>query len=203
MGFLDSYKISSAEQAAAKVQSAPDTLSGSAQDNKKVFDNLPTLIVDKLNAVIEKLGSDQNTNKILMKSTNYSITDGDLKALYGETATLRSILYSMGKKVLYESETGKAPGGTWNIDLSEYEYIEIEVGTDAGTSYSAMKVKVAPEMRCGFSWTSATNLYSYGFRFLYSGNVLTYSKVNAIQWVGSTPSVYSTSIAVRRITGIK
>ena len=60
MGFLDSYKITGTEIAQNKVQSAPDTLTGTAQDNKKVFDKLAELIASKVNNAIEKIGSDLN-----------------------------------------------------------------------------------------------------------------------------------------------
>jgi hypothetical protein len=96
---LDEYKILPSEISANQVQAAPDTLTGQPQDNKKVFDGLAVLIANKLNAVIEKIGSDVNDVNTDMKSTNYSITDADLKALFGNTSTLKTILQALeGKK---------------------------------------------------------------------------------------------------------
>lgn len=55
MSFGD-LKISEATIQSTGVQSQPDTLTGSAPDNKKVFDALPTLIIQKLTSLIDMLG---------------------------------------------------------------------------------------------------------------------------------------------------
>lgn len=52
---ITDYKIKSSEIAPKQVQSKPDTLTGTAQDNKKVFDELPNLIIEKFNAMLEGL----------------------------------------------------------------------------------------------------------------------------------------------------
>jgi hypothetical protein len=91
MGFLDSYKITSAEQAAAKVQSAPDTLSGSAQDNKKVFDNFPDLIASKFNALVENVLLESypvGSIYISTNNTNPQTIFGGTWTSFGEGRTL-------------------------------------------------------------------------------------------------------------------
>lgn len=55
MGFLDNYKITSTEIAQNKVQSAPDTLTGTPQDNKRVFDKLAELIASKYNSMLNQI----------------------------------------------------------------------------------------------------------------------------------------------------
>jgi methionine synthase II (cobalamin-independent) len=49
MSSAESSKITTAEVQATYVQRNPDVLTGTAQDNKKVFDALPLMIVDKHN----------------------------------------------------------------------------------------------------------------------------------------------------------
>ena len=55
MSFLD-LKISESAIQSTGVQSQPDTLTGSAADNKKVFDALPILIIRQFNLLLEALG---------------------------------------------------------------------------------------------------------------------------------------------------
>ena len=54
MSFND-CKISESQIQTTGVQSQPDTLTGSAADNKKVFDALPTLVIQKLNSLIDQM----------------------------------------------------------------------------------------------------------------------------------------------------
>lgn len=54
MSFND-CKISESEIQTTGVQSQADTLTGSAADNKMVFDALPTLVIQKLNSLIDQL----------------------------------------------------------------------------------------------------------------------------------------------------
>ena len=54
MSFND-CKISESQIQTTGVQSQADTLTGSAADNKKVFDALPTLVIQKLNSLIDQM----------------------------------------------------------------------------------------------------------------------------------------------------
>ena len=54
MSFND-CKISESQIQTTGVQSRPDTLTGSAADNKMVFDALPTLAIQKLNSLIDQM----------------------------------------------------------------------------------------------------------------------------------------------------
>ena len=54
MSFND-CKISESEIQTTGVQSQADTLTGSAADNKMVFDALPTLVIQKLNSLIDQM----------------------------------------------------------------------------------------------------------------------------------------------------
>lgn len=51
-------KITEAQIESVYVQSAADTLSGTAQENKKVFDKLPLLTIENYNALIDAIESD-------------------------------------------------------------------------------------------------------------------------------------------------
>lgn len=63
MSFGD-LKISEAAIQSTGVQSQPDTLTGSAPDNKLVFDALPTLIIQKLNSLLDLLGGSDAANEM-------------------------------------------------------------------------------------------------------------------------------------------
>ena len=52
---LSDYKITQEETAANGVVSAPDVLTGTAQENKAVFDALPRLIIDRMNSLIDAI----------------------------------------------------------------------------------------------------------------------------------------------------
>ena len=55
---ITNYKITENEVNDNKVESAPDVLSDTANNNKKVFDNLAKLIVNKHNGLIDNINSD-------------------------------------------------------------------------------------------------------------------------------------------------
>lgn len=54
---LSDYKISGSEINTNGVVSAPDILTGTTQENKAIFDKLPTLITNKFNALIDSLSA--------------------------------------------------------------------------------------------------------------------------------------------------
>lgn len=60
---ISDYKIRPADVSAVNVESANDVLSGTAQQNKQVFDKYSDMIVDKFNAFIDFFAT-QDTNEI-------------------------------------------------------------------------------------------------------------------------------------------
>lgn len=54
---LSDYKISGSEINTNGVVSAPDILTGTTQENKAIFDKLPTLIINKFNALIDSISA--------------------------------------------------------------------------------------------------------------------------------------------------
>ena len=67
MSFND-CKISGAQIQTTGVQSQADTLTGSAQANKLVFDALPTLVIQKLNSLIDQLQQQAAAGQIGVKA---------------------------------------------------------------------------------------------------------------------------------------
>lgn len=63
MSFND-CKISESEIQTTGVQAQADTLTGSAADNKLVFDALPTLVIQKLNSLIDQLQQQAGADEI-------------------------------------------------------------------------------------------------------------------------------------------
>ena len=61
---FDESKISAEKAAETGVQSQPDALTGSAEENKKVFDLLPLLIIERLNKLIEALQAANSAGQI-------------------------------------------------------------------------------------------------------------------------------------------
>ena len=61
---FDESKISAEKAAETGVQSQPDALTGSAEENKKVFDLLPLLIIERFNKLIEALQAANSAEQI-------------------------------------------------------------------------------------------------------------------------------------------
>lgn len=61
---FDESKISAEKAAETGVQSQPDALTGSAEENKKVFDLLPLLIIERFNKLIESLQAANSAGQI-------------------------------------------------------------------------------------------------------------------------------------------
>ena len=72
---FDESKISAEKAAETGVQSQPDALTGSAEENKKVFDLLPLLIIERLNKLIEALQAANSAEQI--GATEFTNVTGD------------------------------------------------------------------------------------------------------------------------------
>lgn len=72
---FDESKISAEKAAETGVQSQPDALTGSAEENKKVFDLLPLLIIEMLNKLIEALQAANSAGQI--GATEFTNVTGD------------------------------------------------------------------------------------------------------------------------------
>ena len=140
--------------------------------------------------------SDEAANMLGLPSLDPTPSDAFLK--------IAEIFGQLEKRTtLYSNSPGKDVGGTWNLELSEYEYIEIDSVVNE-RKMQTCKVKIGEEMRMGFNYITTSNLYSTSIAMSYTGGVLKYVRAMSIQWVGSTPTVYtSVSPLIVKITGIK
>ena len=108
MSFGD-LKISQAAIQSTGVQSQPDTLTGSATDNKLVFDALPTLIIQKLNSLLDLLGGSDAANEMPIEPIDGMTAETVQQAL----AELRQALTAYIN--LMKSTTGAAQVGVSTI----------------------------------------------------------------------------------------
>ena len=74
MGYLDIFKITQDQINANHVQSAPNRLTGTAQQNKKVFDNLAELIAAKFNSLAEAVS--ENNEGLQTQIDNIELIPG-------------------------------------------------------------------------------------------------------------------------------
>lgn len=146
---------------------------------------------------LEKMATDLPT----MQSTNYPITDTDLKALYGSAATMKSILQSLGRKTLYDSPAGLSVGNILSVDLSGYSYLEVTF-LQGNDSHYAVTVPISPNMKCGYNH-SASYFYIFSLTLTYTGTSLKYESGLARQLSTTAVSNYTTFPKIVKIIGIK
>lgn len=78
MGYLDEYKVTQAEIATNHVQAAPTVLTGTAAQNKKVFDNLSELIAGKHNTLADAVSEKQDENDSAVANLQEQIDEIEL-----------------------------------------------------------------------------------------------------------------------------
>ncbi len=106
MSFLD-LKISESAIQSTGVQSQPDTLTGSAADNKKVFDALPTLIIRQFNLLLEALGGTGAASEV------------PIEPIYGMTAkNVQQALAEISKNLADYIAKIKGTGGAAEVGVS-------------------------------------------------------------------------------------
>ncbi len=77
MADLQNYKITNADVISVYVQKQPDVLTGSPSENKKVFDDYPSMIKNKFNDFVDATQSD--INSVLSVATqNDTARQGDI-----------------------------------------------------------------------------------------------------------------------------
>ena len=105
---LKDRKITEAGIAAHGVTSAPDRLTGTAAENKKVFDNLVRkLVADCVNGIVDELTGESGAEQIGMKP---------IEGLVGEN--LREVIRSL-KKNLDDAIIGAIEGGYIRFEESK------------------------------------------------------------------------------------
>lgn len=107
-------KISAEQAAETGVQSQPDALTGSAEENKKVFDLLPLLIIEMLNKLIESLQAANSAGQIgATKFTN--VTGG----------TVQEQLQSIQKNLEDYRDEVKANGAE-NVGMTPFDGVNTD-----------------------------------------------------------------------------
>jgi len=74
-------KITQADIAEVYVQGAPTKLSGTAQENKRVFDKLPLMLAEKINSIIDEFAGEGGASDI---SGSYRGAVLTLQAIFNE-----------------------------------------------------------------------------------------------------------------------
>lgn len=118
---FDESKISAEKAAETGVQSQPDALTGSAEENKKVFDLLPLLIIERLNKLIEALQTANSAGQI--GATEFSNVTGD---------TVQEQLQSIQKNLEDYRDAVKA-NGAGNVGMKPFD------GVNANTVQAALE----------------------------------------------------------------
>ena len=118
---FDESKISAEKAAETGVQSQPDALTGSAEENKKVFDLLPLLIIEMLNKLIEALQAANSAGQI--GATEFSNVTG---------GTVQEQLQSIQKNLEdYRREVKE--NGAENVGMTPFD------GVNANTVQAALE----------------------------------------------------------------
>lgn len=86
---IDDYKVTNAEVQAAHVQAAPNTLTGTAQENKAVFDGYPELLKEKHNNLIDAIDD----------ALSEKADSSDVEAALAEKADIDDVDTALAEKV--------------------------------------------------------------------------------------------------------
>jgi hypothetical protein len=113
MSSAESSKITAAEVQATYVQRNPNVLTGTAQENKKVFDALPLMIVDKHNELATVVatitsGEAPSAEEVMDARRGYDDTEyeslgnairGQVSALQGEIDDIETDIETIGNPI--------------------------------------------------------------------------------------------------------
>ena len=125
---LENLKITQSQIVNNGVSSAPDKLTGSAAENKAVFDNLvKTIVANSINEIINTLTSPSGAQSVGMQD------------LYGEQADLN--VFSAINKMRRRVDSDKANVEQTNTHIKNVEYNE-ETGTFVFTRENGETIKV-------------------------------------------------------------
>lgn len=102
---LKDYKITDDAVQNVYVQSKPDILNGTTQENKAVFDAYPALIKDRFNAVLEILGGDNAASEILIQEIE-GMTAGNAQQALAELKGLLDAYIEKIKSIKGAAEVG-------------------------------------------------------------------------------------------------
>lgn len=124
---FDESKISAEKAAETGVQSQPDALTGSAEENKKVFDLLPLLIIERLNKLIESLQAANSAGQIGAENVGMTPFDGV------NANTVQAALEQLQANLVRYINAVKSAEGAGRVGITPFK------GVTSGTVQAALE----------------------------------------------------------------
>jgi len=134
---IDDYKVTNAEVQAAHVQAAPNTLTGTAQENKAVFDGYPELLKDKHNGLIDELDD----------ALSEKADSSDVEAALAEKADIDDVDTALAGKVDKIEGKGLSANDYIDADKALVGTITNKVDKETGKGLSANDYTTAEKMK--------------------------------------------------------
>ena len=134
---IDDYKVTNAEVQAAHVQAAPNTLTGTAQENKAVFDGYPELLKDKHNGLIDELDD----------ALSEKADSSDVEAALAEKADIDDVDTALAGKVDKIEGKGLSANDYIDADKALVGTITNKVDKETGKGLSTNDYTTAEKMK--------------------------------------------------------
>lgn len=134
---IDDYKVTNAEVQAAHVQAAPNTLTGTAQENKAVFDGYPELLKEKHNGLIDELDD----------ALSEKADSSDVEAALAEKADIDDVDTALAGKVDKIEGKGLSANDYIDADKALVGTITNKVDKETGKGLSTNDYTTAEKMK--------------------------------------------------------
>lgn len=148
---IDDYKVTNAEVQAAHVQAAPNTLTGTAQENKAVFDGYPELLKDKHNGLIDAIDD----------ALSEKADSSDVEAALAEKADIDDVDTALAGKVDKIEGKGLSANDYIDADKALVGTITNKVDKETGKGLSSNDYTTAEKTKlAGIETGAETNVQS-------------------------------------------
>lgn len=134
---IDDYKVTNAEVQAAHVQAAPNTLTGTAQENKAVFDGYPELLKEKHNNLIDAIDD----------ALSEKADSSDVEAALAEKADIDDVDTALAGKVDKIEGKGLSANDYIDADKALVGTITNKVDKETGKGLSTNDYTTAEKMK--------------------------------------------------------
>lgn len=134
---IDDYKVTNAEVQAAHVQAAPNTLTGTAQENKAVFDGYPELLKEKHNNLIDAIDD----------ALSEKADSSDVEAALAEKADIDDVDTALAEKVDKIEGKGLSANDYTDADKALVGMVTNKVDKEAGKGLSTNDYTTAEKMK--------------------------------------------------------
>ena len=134
---IDDYKVTNAEVQAAHVQAAPNTLTGTAQENKAVFDGYPELLKDKHNGLIDEIDD----------ALSEKADSSDVEAALAEKADIDDVDTALAEKVDKIEGKGLSANDYTDADKALVGMVTNKVDKETGKGLSTNDYTTAEKMK--------------------------------------------------------